>query len=136
MIALSFKLRRLSTSPSISLDIVMIAFKFLHRSLMVFVYFFSWTVHTKCYLPDGTDSNVLYHSTANQPCNSGNEFGMCCAINRVNPDVCRSDGLCQSRDDGNVWRDGCTDPSWKSSNCIKLCNRGIGMGYIIPKRAL
>lgn len=56
------------------------------------------------------------------PCVSGDEFSMCCATF----DKCRPDGLCLSGYDGNIWRDGCTDPTWKSPSCIKLCDTGLG----------
>ncbi|KAL8781663.1 MAG: hypothetical protein Q9213_005905 [Squamulea squamosa] len=49
---------------------------------------------------------------------------MCCATkNREIPDTPRKDGLCQN---GNVtWRESCTDPTWTSPSCVKLCITGI-----------
>lgn len=58
-----------------------------------------------------------------RPCDSGKEYNMCCA----NWDECRSDGLCFSNQSNLIYRDGCTDPSWESPSCVKLCNTGLGM---------
>ncbi len=55
---------------------------------------------------------------------------MCCAINRSANlrDTCLSNGLCQnpcSADGdcglgaGRFWREGCSDPTWKSPFCLK-----------------
>ena len=87
----------------------------------------SWT-YANCYLPNGTDVNAhLTQGDVYQPCDSGDEFSMCCALNRTPADKCRSDGLCQSTFDNNIWRDSCSDPYWKSPKCVKLCDHGIGM---------
>jgi hypothetical protein len=60
------------------------------------------------------------------PCEGGvrsdSRFTMCCA----DYDVCRPDGMCLSGFDSEIWRDGCTDPTWQSSSCIKLCHEGKG----------
>ena len=66
--------------------------------------------------------NALERVEKYRPCDSGSEFSMCCATF----DQCRPDGLCFSGWDGNIWRDGCTDPTWKSPNCVKLCDTGLG----------
>lgn len=45
-------------------------------------------------------------------------------------DECRSDGLCLSTwYDNNVWRDFCTDSTWESPSCQKLCVNGTGLPY-------
>lgn len=59
-----------------------------------------------------------YHS----PCDKNKAVSMCCAPG----DECRPDGLCLNPVRG-LFRDGCTDPSWESSSCIKLCHAGLGM---------
>ncbi|KAL8798939.1 MAG: hypothetical protein Q9182_006261 [Xanthomendoza sp. 2 TL-2023] len=72
---------------------------------------------TTCYYPNGTaaiDNNWPY-----EPCKRNTPESMCCRKNSM--DKCRSDGLCDSSWDGNTWRDFCTDPTWQSPNCIKLC---------------
>lgn len=94
-----------------------------------------WSVaHAKCYLPDGTDRNAGLAQEDYQPCDPGDDFSMCCATNReVNPDRCRSDGLCYATYDTNVWRESCTDQSWESPKCFKLCNSGIGIAIICAK---
>ena len=71
----------------------------------------------KCYYPDGSEMGANY-----RPCDSGKEFNMCCAEG----DECRPDGLCFNNQTNLIYRDGCTDPSWESSSCIKLCNTGLG----------
>lgn len=81
-----------------------------------------------CYFPNGTDRNAFEVTDIYQPCDPGDADSMCCALNRQDPDKCRSDGLCYSLFDGNIWRESCTDRSWKSSKCLKLCDAGIGKG--------
>ncbi|KAG6999480.1 hypothetical protein G7Y79_00034g069030 [Physcia stellaris] len=50
---------------------------------------------------------------------------MCCATRRVDfPDECSPDGLC--RNGGDIYRDDCTDPTWKSTGCVQLCTTGFG----------
>lgn len=56
-------------------------------------------VSATCWTPWGQDRNLLYSEGPNvyEPCNKGDEFSMCCALNRPYPKVqdrCRSDGLC------------------------------------------
>ena len=41
------------------------------------------------------------------------------------PNRCLSDGLCSGG--GHVFRDSCTDPTWKSPFCLQLCT--VGNGY-------
>lgn len=53
------------------------------------------------------------------PCNTNTKHSMCCRSSTT--DRCRSDGLCDSNWDGNIWRVFCTDPTWQAPNCIKLC---------------
>ncbi|KAL8861908.1 MAG: hypothetical protein Q9178_001777 [Gyalolechia marmorata] len=49
---------------------------------------------------------------------------MCCGTNnRAVPDTPRKDGLCQNG--VTIWRESCTDPTWKSPSCVKLCIDGI-----------
>lgn len=59
------------------------------------------------------------------PCNNGDEHSMCCAAGQ---DTCRIDGLCyyngEVKGSKGVFRDGCTDPTWESPSCVKLCLDG------------
>ncbi|KAI4115334.1 MAG: hypothetical protein LQ345_004046 [Seirophora villosa] len=76
-----------------------------------------------CYRPDGelvTDPSYV-------PCNqaAADTGSMCCALNRSSyPDQCLSNGLCGGG--GNIFRDSCTDPTWKSPMCLQLCTTGFG----------
>ncbi|KAL8992966.1 MAG: hypothetical protein Q9169_006698 [Polycauliona sp. 2 TL-2023] len=88
-------------------------------------------VSGNCFLPNGTDRNTILwdsHGDDYQPSGFGSpddHFQMCCATkNRPNVDTPRKDGLCQG-DDGQIWRESCTDPTWKSPSCVKLCVAGI-----------
>ncbi|KAI4268250.1 MAG: hypothetical protein LQ337_007944 [Flavoplaca oasis] len=83
-----------------------------------------------CFLPNGTDRNSILwdsHGIDYQPSGYGSpadDFQMCCATNnRQNPDTPRKDGLCN--DLAGIWRESCTDPTWKSPSCVKLCIDGI-----------
>lgn len=89
-----------------------------------------------CFLPNGTDRNSILwdsHGIDYQPSGYGSpadDFQMCCATNnRQNPDTPRKDGLCN--DLAGIWRESCTDPTWKSPSCVKLCIDGIGMSSIL-----
>lgn len=96
--------------------------------LLIIVFRIFWSsAFAACYYPNGRDKNLRFSREVYQPCDSGDEHSMCCALNRAYPDRCRSDGLCFSVVDLNVWRDSCTDPTWKSSSCVQLCNSGIGI---------
>ena len=55
-------------------------------------------------------------------CDSGKEFSMCCAVGND----CRPDGLCFTDSTGLIYRKGCTDPTWASPSCVKLCYTDIG----------
>lgn len=92
--------------------------------------------YSTCYFPDGTDANKPLPSPVFQPCDSSGGDSMCCALNRPSPDKCRSDGLCESQLDLNVWRESCTDPSWKSPKCIQLCTNGICKWLPSPRTRL
>ncbi|KAF3043042.1 hypothetical protein E8E11_005969 [Didymella keratinophila] len=88
---------------------------------------------SNCYSRNGT----LITDIAYQPCSSSGESA-CCGTNHngaghvnVANDVCESNGLCQNYEafDGTNkgvklwWRQGCTDPTWSSPNCLaSVCN--------------
>lgn len=76
------------------------------------------SVAADCYFPNGL-LNELY-----QPCDRSNEHSMCCGTREL--DRCRNDGLCFDAPNNDIWRGSCTDPTWKSPACIKLCVEGTG----------
>ena len=55
---------------------------------------------------------------------------MCCAIRRDggSADICEKNGLCGNPliDQNDFWRESCTDQSWQSESCLKLCVNGEG----------
>ena len=85
-------------------------------------------ISATCFTPNGTDRNALSDTNGEtwfQPCETGNGYSMCCATSRSKfPDDCRSDGLCHNQAASLVWRESCTDPTWQSPSCIKLCITG------------
>ncbi len=86
-------------------------------------------VSAACFLPNSTDRNSIGdgHGGDYLPTGFGSSvdnFQMCCATNgRAVPDIPRKDGLCQNL--AAIWRESCTDPTWESPSCIKLCIDGI-----------
>jgi len=64
-----------------------------------------------CYWPSGSASS-------DSSCNSNGTFSGCCGIGFA----CLTNGLCMNAiDPYNVIRGGCTDKSWKSSDCPLVC---------------
>lgn len=61
---------------------------------------------------------------------------MCCAIGpgragEGSGDICLDNGLCQNDlvgDKTTIWRESCTDPTWRDPACIKLFMNGTGFG--------
>lgn len=93
-------------------------------------------VSATCYTPGGQErtsppSRGIYEY---QPCSKSDKFSMCCALNRTSgklsgPDRCRDDGLCENPIGfAQLWRQSCTDPSWLSPSCIKICLHGRSKG--------
>ncbi len=86
-----------------------------------------------CYLPNGTAFPL---SAAYEPCiATENVFSMCCVLNVTalvalrlsagNLDTCLPNGMCQPPAGvGGFTRDLCTDPTWKSPNCLNVCVGG------------
>ena len=92
--------------------------------LYFFVQIFWSFTHAACYFPNGVDmkESTFQPAPDYSPCNTGGEHAMCCA----RWDTCRFDGLCfTSFGSKEVFRDGCTDRTWKSPSCVKLCIDGI-----------
>lgn len=80
----------------------------------------------QCFLPNGTEQNGVEGVGKNswKPCGSSGH-GMCC--NTFSGDTCQ-DGLCWNPIGKVYWRESCTDPTWQSPKCLKLCidsNKGM-----------
>ncbi|KAA6406787.1 MAG: hypothetical protein FRX48_09511 [Lasallia pustulata] len=85
-------------------------------------------VNSQCYFPNRTqNTNSDY-----QPCPPAAQglASMCCATNRTsNPDTCHPNGLCEGHGEVGAgfdpeapyYRESCTDKSWNSTYCLKLC---------------
>ncbi|KAH6670498.1 hypothetical protein B0J14DRAFT_596375 [Halenospora varia] len=86
-------------------------------------------VSTTCYNPNGS----VITSPAYQPCvQTVGVVSQCCGTNwtatdsRIGNDLCQPSGLCLNNNPANnqplFWRGSCTDPTWKSPNCLaNLC---------------
>ena len=78
-----------------------------------------FTDATQCYHSDGTPTDASF-----QPCDPDAEFSACCATNKPDADICLSSGLCLAQQigySGLVFQNGCTDQSWSSSSCPRVC---------------
>lgn len=74
-------------------------------------------VSATCYYPNGTDRNAGFPTIRYAPINTGDNFSMCCTLT----DKPRSDGLCENEPGTLIYRESCTDQTWQSPKCIKLC---------------
>ncbi|KAK6530391.1 hypothetical protein TWF694_003746 [Orbilia ellipsospora] len=88
-----------------------------------------------CYFPDGT----LRDSLDYVPCNNiQGQYSMCCATaNRGGIDTCLPSGLCagpviQDKNTQPLWRESCSDPTWKSPKCVKICMFGNWLKHDAP----
>lgn len=94
------------------------------NTVSVFILFILFsTVIADCYFPNGTNSNIGLSSELYQACGGGDKHSMCCRMGR---DQCRDDGLCSNYQRNEIWRESCTDPTWRSPSCVKLCVTGTG----------
>ncbi|KAL9589492.1 MAG: hypothetical protein Q9203_001710 [Teloschistes exilis] len=75
-------------------------------------------VSAKCYFPNGNDRNAGFPNATYFPVNPSEDFSMCCSHLGDKP---RDDGLCENSDGSVIWRESCTDRTWQSPKCIKLC---------------
>jgi hypothetical protein len=75
-----------------------------------------------CFLPNGTDINKLLNVATDNwlPCSKDGD-SMCCRTGGAYPDTCKPNGLCHNDIAPNLWRESCTDPSWRSPACVQLC---------------
>lgn len=85
------------------------------------------TVAAACYYPNGTDRNAEFPTDIFYPINPEDDFSMCCSNNGDQP---RIDGLCLNRLGTIIWRESCTDRTWTSPKCIKLC-AGTSTGMLL-----
>ncbi|KAL8890010.1 MAG: hypothetical protein Q9215_002793 [Flavoplaca cf. flavocitrina] len=76
------------------------------------------TATAACYHPNGTDRNARFSKEIYTPINPEEDVSMCCSTNGDQP---RPDGLCTNSLGTIVWRESCTDKTWASPKCIKLC---------------
>lgn len=79
------------------------------------------SVVAECYLPNGVNRNKAKDDESHdyQPCGNSTDVSMCCNVGTG--DVCRENGLCYNRSAQLLWRESCTDPTWESPGCLKLC---------------
>ena len=107
------------------------------RAFQGYIFLSTWQhqASATCFLPNGMiPSNQSFpHHPAEEyaPCDNTTGYSMCCRTNMPSSNgkgsTCRSDGLCTLQEDQSVWRVACTDPTWQSDDCIKLCTTGRGM---------
>ncbi|KAK1703886.1 hypothetical protein BDP67DRAFT_220025 [Colletotrichum lupini] len=94
-----------------------------------------------CFVPNGTNRHDLTNANIQKyaSCESSGH-GMCC---NIAGDKCQADGLCWNEEHKQLWRESCTDPTWESPKCLKLCVTddyesddgipGSGMDVVITK---
>ncbi|KAL8693630.1 MAG: hypothetical protein Q9218_001588 [Villophora microphyllina] len=75
-------------------------------------------VSATCYLPNGNDRNEGFPNATYYPVHPDEDVSMCCSKLGDKP---RDDGLCANSDNSVIWRESCTDRTWQSPKCIKLC---------------
>ena len=85
---------------------------------LIALLFVADTVTAACYYPNGTDRNAGITSDTYSPINPEDDVSMCCSNNGDQP---RPDGLCMNLLGTIIWRESCTDKTWTSPKCIKLC---------------
>ncbi|KAM7191324.1 hypothetical protein V8F20_009379 [Naviculisporaceae sp. PSN 640] len=72
-----------------------------------------------CYRPNGVDRNANTTPDNYQACSKGGGHSMCCSTKSF--DTCRDNGLCWNEGAKILWREACTDPTWRDPACLKLC---------------
>jgi len=88
---------------------------------------------TNCFFPNGTDRNTgTPNGIANvfTVCDNTADVSMCCALERQNyTNTCLGSpatGICQESVNGVYIREACSDQTWTSPKCLKLCVDGNG----------
>lgn len=127
----------------------MAAFHIHHRTCLFFFLFpFLSHVYASCYWPNGECHTLSQSDYTNKhsgtdrnsgglpanlydACNPSASASMCCALDStsdfLNGDsgtICRNDGLCINAKGKKITRTACTDQTWQSPECIKLCVNG------------
>ena len=72
-----------------------------------------------CYFVDGSSADSTH-----APCTPDAKVSACCALNKDQPDICLSSGLCLSQEKdqrGFVYSNGCTDQSGHDAACPHVC---------------
>ncbi|KAF2794846.1 hypothetical protein K505DRAFT_336583 [Melanomma pulvis-pyrius CBS 109.77] len=88
--------------------------------LLLLLWLLASRAHAGCFRPNGTSRNDPSGPDTYLPCSSSTTHSMCCRTGSPSGnDVCRNDGLCKNGD--LIWRESCTDRTWKADACIKLC---------------
>ena len=92
--------------------------------------------NVSCFFPNG--KTIADESSHNDfytacPTSAGNDGSyMCCKTSYPFNDVCNKNGLCARQNDASLGeqqgllRSTCTDPTWTSPSCLKLCITGLG----------
>lgn len=117
----------------LSLQLVVMSFTRIQIYQLSLLFCYIQQCYSACYLPNGTMVGIDPDGGAYVPCDI--DGGMCCALGRPSTsrfvDYCRSDGLCESPGSGDVYRESCSDPTWKDPRCLKLCvDEGTSILYI------
>ena len=101
-----------------------------HLALLLLYSLLPVLISASCYEPD----QDIIESDQYQPCGNGvssDDASMCCAVRRDggSADECEKNGLCSNPliDVNDFWRESCTDQSWQSESCLKLCIDGKGV---------
>ena len=84
--------------------------------------------YAACYWPNGQDRNIARsgysNSTDYEPLLRDGSASMCCAEWNDRAPAPNAFGLCVDSDDV-IWRESCSDRSWESPSCLKLCAEGV-----------
>ena len=113
-----------------------------HHGPILFLLFLHYLLLTRaqqnvsCFFPNGitiadeASKNDFYAAC---PTSAGNDGSyMCCKTSYPFNDVCNDNGLCARQNDASLGeqqgllRSTCTDPTWTSPSCLKLCITGLG----------
>lgn len=84
-------------------------------SVLCVLTFTSRSLAASCYWRDGTPATL---NRQNYTACDNTTTSMCCLLS--GGDACTTLGLCISAS-GSLFRSACTDPTWKSSQCISMC---------------
>lgn len=87
---------------------------------LLLIYYHTLLAHGACYNPDQSVPSKPY-----SPCDTAiGVHSACCATG----DQCTENGYCLGNANY-VYRGGCTDISWQSSNCAQECRHGTQLAH-------